>query len=406
MLQDTYPLQILIDSGADDNFIDSGIISKLSIPTVELANSKEVPAEGVDISSVPSEYHDLKLVFSKDRALSLPPHRPYDCAIELLPYPQKKLYNLSRPEKEAMEKYIGESLSTGIIRPSSSPFGTGPVPSTRKQLQRFLSAPVLIHPDPELQFVVEVDTSDLGVGAILSQRSSQDHRLHPCAYFSRRLTPAERNYDVGNRELLAVVLALQEWRHWLEGSVCPFIIWTDHKNLSYLRSAHRLNSRQVRWKLFLGRFNFTRDLPLQTESRKLAPRYIGPYAIERVINPSVVRLSLPPALKVHPSFHVSLLKPFVSSPLSPPADPPPPPRFIDDHPAFTVCRLLDIRRRGRGFQYLVDWEGYGPEERSWISKALILDHTLLEDFIGNSLTSQEGRQEASVRGGGWSTVMV
>ena len=215
MLQDTYPLQVLVDSGADDNFIDSGIISKLSIPTVELANSKEVlaldgrllaevthrtapitltisgnhqetvelfvissplspvlglpwlklhnpqidwasvsitgwsnhchshclgsaktafsspspsPAEEVDISSIPSEYHDLKLVFSKDRALSLPPHRPYDCAIELLPgapLPTKKLYNLSRPEKEAMEKYIGESLSTGIIRPSSSPVGAG-----------------------------------------------------------------------------------------------------------------------------------------------------------------------------------------------------------------------------------------------------------------------------------------
>lgn len=80
-----------------------------------------------------------------------------------------------------------------------------------------------------------------------SQRTPTDHMLHPCAFFSRRLSLAESNYDVGNRELLAVVLALQEWRHWLEGASHPFIVWTDHKNLCYLRSAKRLNSRQADW---------------------------------------------------------------------------------------------------------------------------------------------------------------
>lgn len=58
--------------------------------------------------------------------------------------------------------------------------------------------------------------------------------MYPCAFFSRKLTPAERNYDVGNRELLAMKLALEEWRHWLEGANQPFIILTDHKNLEYL----------------------------------------------------------------------------------------------------------------------------------------------------------------------------
>lgn len=75
---------------------------------------------------------------------------------------------------------------------------------------------MLTHPDPSEQFIVEVDASDSGVGAVLSQRNKMDHKLHPCAFFSRRLSPAERNYDVRNRELLAVVLALQEGRHWLE----------------------------------------------------------------------------------------------------------------------------------------------------------------------------------------------
>ena len=122
---------------------------------------------------------------------------------------------------------------------------------------RFTSAPILVQPDSSLQFVVEVDASDIGVGAVLSQRSRPDKKLHPCAFFSRRLSPAESNYDVGNRELLAVKLALEEWRHWLEGSEIPFIVWTDHKNLAYIQSAKRLNSRQARWALFFGRFDFT-----------------------------------------------------------------------------------------------------------------------------------------------------
>ena len=53
---------------------------------------------------------------------------------------------------------------------------------------------------------------------MLSQRSPADQKLHPCAFFSRRLSPAKRNYDIGNRELLAVVLSLQDWIHWLEGA--------------------------------------------------------------------------------------------------------------------------------------------------------------------------------------------
>ena len=117
--------------------------------------------------------------------------------------------------------------------------------------RRFTSAPILTQPDPNRQFIVEVDASDVGVGAILSQRSAKDGKVHPCAFFSHRLTPSEHNYDVGNRELLAVKLALEEWRHWLERSSVPFLVWTDHKNLEYIRTAKRLNSRQARWCLFI-----------------------------------------------------------------------------------------------------------------------------------------------------------
>ncbi|KAI2668506.1 Transposon Tf2-11 polyprotein [Labeo rohita] len=121
----------------------------------------------------------------------------------------------------------------------------------------FTTAPILKHPDPQLPFVVEVDASDCGIGAVLSQRHGNPGKLHPCAFFSRKLTAAERNYDVGNKELLSMKAALEEWRHWLEGATHPFQIITDHKNLEYIKGAKRMNPRQARWSLFFTRFNFS-----------------------------------------------------------------------------------------------------------------------------------------------------
>ncbi len=127
--------------------------------------------------------------------------------------------------------------------------------------------------------MVEVDASEVGVGAVLSQRATSDDKVHPCTFFSHRLSPAERNYDIGNRELLAVKLALEEWRHWLEGSGVPFVVWTDHKNLEYIQSAKRLNSRQVRWALFFGRFDFS-------ISYRPGSKNIKPDALSRIFDNS------------------------------------------------------------------------------------------------------------------------
>jgi hypothetical protein len=96
----------------------------------------------------------------------------------------------------------------------------------------FTSGHILVPPDPTHPFVVEVDASDTGAVAYLSQQNKGYKNLHPCAFLSKRISPAEHNYDVGNRELLAGKWALKVWRHWLEGEPHPFVIWRTIKTWS------------------------------------------------------------------------------------------------------------------------------------------------------------------------------
>ena len=122
----------------------------------------------------------------------------------------------------------------------------------------FTSDPMLAHPDPSLAFIVEVDASEAGIGAVLSQRSGTPPKLRPCVFFQRSSVRRSKTiYNVRARELLAVVKALKGWRLWLEGAKHPFLIWTDHRNLEYIRAARRLNPRQARWTMFFTRFRFT-----------------------------------------------------------------------------------------------------------------------------------------------------
>ncbi len=127
----------------------------------------------------------------------------------------------------------------------------------------------------------------------------------------------------------------------------------------------------------------TRDLRLRLPSKKLSPRYVGPFKISRQITPVSFRLELPSNYRISPTFHVSLLKPSggprgASEEGAEPQTPPP--ILVDGEEAYRVHELLDSRRRGGMLQYLVDWEGFGPEERSWVNSGDILDPTLTEEF--------------------------
>jgi hypothetical protein len=120
----------------------------------------------------------------------------------------------------------------------------------------FTIAPVLALPDPKQPYRVLTDASDFALGAILEQPDLLN-RWHPVAFYSKSMVPAEQNYDIHDKELLAIIRALEAFRHYLEGHPLPFEVWTDHNNLSYFRTKQKLSRRQARWALFLSQFNFS-----------------------------------------------------------------------------------------------------------------------------------------------------
>ncbi|VDC06330.1 unnamed protein product, partial [Peniophora sp. CBMAI 1063] len=121
---------------------------------------------------------------------------------------------------------------------------------------RVTSEPVLVIPVDDSPFRVEADASDFATGAVLSQKAT-DGKWHPVAYFSKSLSEAERNYEIYDKELLAIMLALEEWRQYLLGARHTFEIWSDHQNLTYFCEARRLNRRQARWFTEMQEYDFT-----------------------------------------------------------------------------------------------------------------------------------------------------
>jgi len=120
--------------------------------------------------------------------------------------------------------------------------------------ERFTKEPVLAAPDIDKKMRMEVDASDYAMGGVLSMECG-DGLWRPVAFLSKLLNKTERNYEIHDKEMLAIVRGLEVWRHLSEGAQFKFEIWTDYKNLEYFMKVQKLNRRQARWALYLSQFN-------------------------------------------------------------------------------------------------------------------------------------------------------
>ena len=121
--------------------------------------------------------------------------------------------------------------------------------------KQITSVPIFRHFDHSKISYVGVDSSDYVHGGCLSQKDDAG-LLHPVAFFSWKLTPAECNYEIYDKELLAIISAFEHWRPELEGTEHPIQVLTDHKVLDYFVTIKKLTRRQARWALTLANYNF------------------------------------------------------------------------------------------------------------------------------------------------------
>ena len=134
--------------------------------------------------------------------------------------------------------------------------------------QAFTTTPILAHWIPGTPLIVETDTSDYTLAAILSTISLTNGEIHLIAFHSRTFTPPKLNYDVHDKELLVIFEAFKTWCHYLEGSLTPVDVITDHKNLESFSTTKLLTCWQVQWSQFLCQFN----LIIRFHSRHLSTK--------------------------------------------------------------------------------------------------------------------------------------
>jgi len=115
--------------------------------------------------------------------------------------------------------------------------------------------PVLILPDYDKPFTLITNASDYAMGSILEQEDALG-RFHPVAFYSKSLQPAEWNYEIHDKELLAIIHTLKHFRHYLQGSTHQTKIFLDHVNLKYFTTKQTLTCHQAQWSLYLGTFDY------------------------------------------------------------------------------------------------------------------------------------------------------
>ncbi|KAJ9514839.1 hypothetical protein QJQ45_028614 [Haematococcus lacustris] len=270
--------------------------------------------------------------------------------------------------------------------------------------QAIANVPMLKLPDHSKPFQVHCDASLEGIGAVLMQDG------YPLAYYSRKLIPAEVNYTTGEQELLALVSACQQWRAYAADSnftkrrktknyyLDDNGLWGHNKRRTVIvprdkqlreHILHEMHDAKyaghvgitntlervmrVFWKSSDNVFQVGDRVLLSTmnlrnmvgKARKLLPRYVGPFRIEAHVGEDAVKLTLPPAMsRIHPVFHVSLLRPYEGNfGRLPPTEL----GWLDDSPQYEVERIVNHRhvRAGKAKEYLVKWKGYEDSDNTW-----------------------------------------
>ena len=134
----------------------------------------------------------------------------------------------------------------------------------------FTTTPILQHFNADAKTWIETDAFDYVVTTVLSQREP-DENLHSMTYMSKKMSPAECNYEIYDKKLLAIVRAFEKWRSKCAETLVesPVKILTNHKNLEHFMTFKQLNRRQIRWAEFLAEFNFKIAYKSDKEETKL-----------------------------------------------------------------------------------------------------------------------------------------
>jgi hypothetical protein len=145
--------------------------------------------------------------------------------------------------------YASKALPLTDLTRSDVPWQWGPAQQKSFDALRsaLCSAPVLVIPDPQLPYEVYTDASQFALGAVLLQNHGNGKQ--PVAFLSRKLTDTERRYPTGDREMLGIFYALQQWRCYLEGA--EFMVNSDHLNHTWFQTKRDLSRRQAKWSLWL-----------------------------------------------------------------------------------------------------------------------------------------------------------
>ncbi|KAH8318249.1 hypothetical protein KR059_000700, partial [Drosophila kikkawai] len=177
---------------------------------------------------------------------------------------KQRYYPVSPAVEKLMYTEIDRMLSLGVIEPSQSAWSS-PMP------------PVLQNADFSRKFFVHCDASDYGIGAVLVQVSDSGEE-RPLAFMSKKLSKSQRNYSVTERECLAVILAIEKFRCYLE--LQPFEVVTDHSSLLWLMRQQNVSGRLARWIFRLQAFKFT-------ISHRKGKDHIVPDALSRICDPEI-----------------------------------------------------------------------------------------------------------------------